>query len=163
MTIDPNSLPYRPCVGVVLINAEGKIWTGQRIDAPAGTAAWQMPQGGIDEGEKPREAAYRELWEETGVTRDLVEFIGKTHGWVTYDLPSELLGKVWKGKYRGQKQKWFLFRYLGRDDQIIIDREHPEFSEWKWIGAEEMIASIVPFKRAVYEEVVKAFRAHLAD
>lgn len=158
-TVDPETLPYRPCVGVVVINAEGKIWTGQRIDSPS--PAWQMPQGGIDEDEKPREAAYRELWEETGITRDLVEFIGKTHGWVTYDLPPELLGKVWKGKFRGQKQKWFLFRFLGSDDQISIDREHPEFSAWKWIGSDEMIASIVPFKRAVYEEVVTAFRAHL--
>lgn len=161
MTPDADSLPYRPCVGVVLINAAGRIWAGQRIDSTS--PAWQMPQGGIDEGEKPREAAYRELWEETGVTRDLVEFIGKTHGWVTYDLPPDLLGKVWKGKYRGQKQKWFLFRYLGTDEQISIDREHPEFSAWKWIGAAEMVDSIVPFKRAVYEEVVRSFRAHLAD
>lgn len=161
MTPDAESLPYRPCVGVVLINAAGQIWAGQRIDSPS--PAWQMPQGGIDEDEKPREAAYRELWEETGVTRDLVEFIGKTHGWVTYDLPPDLLGKVWKGKYRGQKQKWFLFRYLGKDEQISIDREHPEFSAWKWIGAAEMVDSIVPFKKAVYEEVVRSFRAHLAD
>jgi putative (di)nucleoside polyphosphate hydrolase len=157
----PSTLPYRPCVGVVLINPQGLIWAGQRIDSPS--PAWQMPQGGIDGDEKPREAAYRELWEETGVTRDLVEFVGKTHGWVTYDLPPDLLGKVWKGKYRGQRQKWFLFRYLGRDDQISIAREHPEFSAWKWIGAAEMMAAIVPFKRQVYEEVVAAFRAHLAD
>lgn len=161
MTIDPETLPYRPCVGVMLINDTGHIWSGQRIDSPS--PAWQMPQGGIDDGEKPREAAYRELWEETGVTRDLVEFLGKTHGWVTYDLPTELLGKVWKGKYRGQKQKWFLFRYLGTDDQIIIDRDHPEFAAWKWIGSAEMVASIVPFKRAVYEEVVRAFQAHITE
>ena len=160
MTIDPNTLPYRPCVGVMLISATGQIWAGQRIDSPS--PAWQMTQGGIDDGGKPRPAGYRRLWGATGVTRDLVEFIGKTHGWVTYDLPPDLLGKVWKGKYRGQRQKWFLFRYLGRDDQIIIDREHPEFSAWKWIGSDEMIASIVPFKRTVYEEVVTAFRAHLA-
>jgi putative (di)nucleoside polyphosphate hydrolase len=160
-SLDPASLPYRPCVGVVLINTAGQIWAGQRIDSPA--PAWQMPQGGIDEGEKPPEAAYRELWEETGVTRDLVEFIGKTHGWVTYDLPPDLLGKVWKGKYRGQKQKWFLFRYLGSDEQISIDREHPEFARWKWVGAQEMVEAIVPFKKAVYEEVVRSFRAYLAD
>lgn len=160
-SLDPASLPYRPCVGVVLINTAGQIWAGQRIDSPA--PAWQMPQGGIDEGEKPREAAYRELWEETGVTRDLVEFIGKTHGWITYDLPPDLLGKVWKGKYRGQKQKWFLFRYLGSDEQISIDREHPEFARWKWVGAQEMVEAIVPFKKAVYEEVVRSFRAYLAD
>ncbi len=158
--IDPDSLPYRPCVGVVLINAQGEIFAGQRIDSPV--AAWQMPQGGIDDGEKPRAAALRELWEETGVTADLVEFVAKTDDWVTYDLPPELLGKVWGGKYRGQRQKWFLFRFLGTDDQVRIDSEHPEFSTWRWIGAAEMVASIVPFKRQVYETVVEAFRSHLA-
>jgi putative (di)nucleoside polyphosphate hydrolase len=158
---DPQTLPYRPCVGVTLINAAGLIWTGQRIDNRS--AAWQMPQGGIDDEEKPRDAAIRELWEETGVTPDLVDFIAKTPDWVTYDLPPELLGKVWGGKYRGQRQKWFLFRYLGRDDQISIDRDHPEFSAWKWIGATEMLESIVPFKRAVYDQVVTSFRPHLAD
>ncbi len=111
----PEPLLYRPCVGVMLINADGLIFAGQRRDSDS--PAWQMPQGGIDEGEKPRQAALRELWEETGVTADLVDFIGKTHHWVTYDLPPELLGKVWGGKYRGQRQKWFLYRYLGRDDQ----------------------------------------------
>ena len=116
--IDPNSLPYRPCVGVMLINAEGQIFAGLRKDSTA--TAWQMPQGGIDDGEKPRKAALRELWEETGITDDLVEFIGKTHDWVTYDLPPDLLGRVWGGKYRGQRQKWFLYRYLGRDDQVNI-------------------------------------------
>lgn len=160
MSFDPETLPYRPCVGVVLINDQGLIFAGQRVDNP--TPAWQMPQGGIDEGEKPRAAALRELWEETGVTADLVEFVAKTHGWVTYDLPSELLGKVWGGKYRGQRQKWFLFRFKGRDDQVQIATEHPEFDKWRWIGADEMVASIVPFKRAVYEEVVRHFRAYLA-
>ena len=153
-------LPYRPCVGVMMVNREGLVFAGQRIDSP--TPAWQMPQGGIDDGEKPKEAAYRELWEETGVTRDLVKQVAKTHGWVTYDLPPDLLGKVWGGKYRGQRQKWFLFRFLGSDDQIRIDTDHPEFSRWAWVDVDEMIAGIVPFKRAVYEEVVRSFRAYLA-
>jgi putative (di)nucleoside polyphosphate hydrolase len=157
---DPESLPYRPCVGVMLIDARGLIFAGQRIDSAA--PAWQMPQGGIDDDEKPKAAAFRELWEETGVTRDLVEPIAKTHGWVTYDLPPELLGKVWGGKYRGQKQKWFLFRFKGQDSDIRIATEHPEFSTWRWILADEMIDSIVPFKRAVYDEVVRSFRAYLA-
>ncbi|HLQ19910.1 MAG TPA: RNA pyrophosphohydrolase [Tabrizicola sp.] len=158
--VEAESLPYRPCVGVVLIDARGMVFAGQRIDSPS--PAWQMPQGGIDEGEKPREAAYRELWEETGVTRDKVEFVGKTHGWVTYDLPPELLGKVWGGKFRGQKQKWFLFRFKGQDSDVKIASEHPEFSTWRWILADEMVESIVPFKRAVYEEVIRSFRAYLA-
>lgn len=160
--IDPATLPYRPCVGVMLINSDGLIFAAQRLDAPAGVAAWQMPQGGIDDGEKPGVAALRELWEETGVTADMVERLDKTKDWVTYDLPPDLLGKVWGGKYRGQRQKWFLYRYLGTDAQINIATDHPEFSAWRWIGADEMIASIVPFKRGVYEEVVGAFRGWLA-
>ena len=156
----PSDLPYRPCVGVMLINDQGLIFAGQRIDSAS--PAWQMPQGGIDAGEAPKEAAYRELMEETGVTRDLVKPMAKTHRWVTYDLPPDLLGRVWGGKFRGQRQKWFLFHFLGTDADIRIATDHPEFSSWRWIEADQMIAEIVPFKRAVYEEVVRSFRAYLA-
>ena len=157
---EADRLPYRRCAGVVLVNDAGLIFAGQRKDNPV--AAWQMPQGGIDGDEKPKQAALRELWEETGVSEDLVEFIAKAPDWVTYDLPPELLGKVWGGKYRGQRQKWFLFRFRGTDEQIDIATEHPEFSEWKWVTVDEMIAAIVPFKRAVYEKIVAMFRDHLA-
>ena len=160
MAAERETLPYRRCAGVVLVNGDGLIFAGQRKESPS--AAWQMPQGGIDEGEKPKKAALRELWEETGVTADLVDFVAKAPRWVTYDLPPELLGKVWGGKYRGQEQKWFLFRFTGRDDQIDIATVHPEFSAWKWVTADEMIAAIVPFKRAVYQQVVDMFRDHLA-
>ena len=157
---DAETLPYRPCVGIVLIDARGMVFAGQRLDNPF--PAWQMPQGGIDDGETPKTAAFRELWEETGVTRDMVQPLAKTHGWVTYDLPPDLLGKVWGGKYRGQRQKWFLFRFTGRDSDIRINSEHPEFSTWRWILADEMVDSIVPFKRAVYDQVIASFRAYLA-
>ena len=143
----------------MLFDPAARVFVGRRNDAPD---AWQMPQGGIDDGEKPRAAALRELWEETGITADLVAIVEKTKGWVTYDLPPDLLGKVWGGRYRGQRQKWFLFRYLGRDDQVNIATPHPEFSEWRWISADDMLAAIVPFKRAVYAQVIAAFRPHLA-
>ncbi len=153
-------LPYRPCVGICLINAAGMIFAGQRKDSPS--VAWQMPQGGIDRGEKPRAAALRELREETGIAADLVQVLGKTDGWLHYDLPPDLLGRVWGGKYRGQRQKWLLMRYLGSDAQVNIATEHPEFGAWKWIGADEMLSSIVPFKRDVYARVIDAFAGHLA-
>lgn len=157
---DASELPYRPCVGVMLINADRMIFAGQRLDNPV--PAWQMPQGGIDEGEKPRAAALRELWEETGVTADHVTLIAKSASWVTYDLPPELLGKAWGGAYRGQRQRWFLYRFTGSDSDINIATAHPEFAKWRWIGADEMLESIVPFKRAVYAAVISEFRAHLA-
>lgn len=155
-----DALPYRPNVGVMMINAEGLIFAAQRLDSEL--PAWQMPQGGIDEDEDPRRAALRELEEEIGVPPALVQVMAQTDDWLTYDLPEHLLGNLWKGRYRGQKQKWFLLRYLGRDDQIDLAQEHPEFSEWRWIQADDMIEAIVPFKREIYRSVVAAFRAHLA-
>lgn len=153
------ALPYRPCVGVVLMNGDGFVFVGQRMDQ--NTDAWQMPQGGVDEDEDPFEAALRELWEETGVTADLVERVAETEGWLPYDLPHDLVPRIWKGRYRGQEQKWYLFRFLGRDDQIDIETNHPEFSRWKWQDPDRLVAEIVPFKRDVYERVVAAFAPHL--
>ena len=154
----PGGLPYRPCAGVVLMNAEGLVFAGQRIDMPG---AWQMPQGGIDGDETPRDAALRELTEETGVSPDKVEVLAETPGWVYYDLPPELLGKVWKGRYGGQRQKWVLMRFLGNDADIRIDTDHPEFQEWRWMPAAALLENIVPFKRGVYEEVLAAFQGWL--
>ena len=152
-------LPYRPCVGLMLMNAEGRVFVGMRNDGPQD--AWQMPQGGVDKGEDPRDAALRELWEETGVTADLVEIIAETEGWLPYDLPYDIVPHIWKGRYRGQEQKWFLLRFTGADDQINIETDHPEFTRWKWQEPDRLIAEIVPFKRDVYERVVEAFMAHL--
>lgn len=160
MTVEngPGGLPYRPCAGVVLVNRDGLIFAGERIDTPG---AWQMPQGGIDRGETSRAAGLRELVEETGVSADRVEVIGETPDWITYDLPPELLGKVWKGKYGGQKQKWLLLRFLGNDSEINIATVHPEFDRWQWMTPEALIDAIVPFKRDVYRQVFAAFAEDL--
>jgi putative (di)nucleoside polyphosphate hydrolase len=152
-------LPYRPCVGVMLINAKGLIFAAQRIDSEV--PAWQMPQGGIEKGEDPATAALRELGEEIGVSPQAVEHLAEAGDWLTYDLPHHIVPHIWKGRYRGQKQRWFLLRYLGEDADINIATEHPEFSEWRWIAPDEMIAAIVPFKRDIYEQVVATFRSHL--
>lgn len=150
-------LPYRPCAGIMLANTEGKVFVGQRIDkAPEGDA-WQMPQGGIDEGEDAEKAALRELVEETGITPELVDVIARSRNEHFYDLPDELLGKIWKGKYRGQRQWWFLMRFKGKDSDINIETDHPEFSRWQWVSPERLPQLIVPFKKRLYESLVTEF------
>ena len=149
------SLPYRPCVGVMLANDRGQVFVGQRLDND--TPAWQMPQGGIDQGEEPSEAALRELWEETGVTPDLVEILAESADWIPYDLPHEIVPRIWQGQFRGQRQKWFLMRFNGSDDQVDILTSHPEFSEWRWLDPSDLVDHIVPFKREVYARVLAEF------
>lgn len=156
---DIAKLPYRPCVGVMLVNALGEAFVGQRSDRDQN--AWQMPQGGVEKGEAPDEAALRELEEETGVSRDLVTIVAETRGWVPYDLPYDLVPHIWNGRFRGQEQKWFLMRFEGRDDQVKIETKHQEFSQWRWLPVAELVPNIVPFKRAVYEAVVAEFKEYL--
>jgi putative (di)nucleoside polyphosphate hydrolase len=156
MALPVDSRPYRRGVGIALINSAGKVFVGQRLDS--GEPAWQMPQGGIDKGEDPRTAALRELGEEIGVATSEVEIIAETPEWVRYDLPPELSAKMWKGKYRGQEQKWFLMRFTGRDADINIATAHPEFSAWKWLAFDELPNVIVGFKRPIYVQVVAAFQ-----
>ena len=154
------SLPYRPAAAVMLLNAENKVFVAQRIDNAAD--AWQMPQGGLDPGEEPLAGALRELEEETGIPPRLVEILGRAPEELLYDLPPELVGKLWRGKYRGQSQHWFVARFLGRDEDINLDTPHPEFRAWKWVDAGELVDMIVPFKRKLYGEVVEAFKEFLA-
>ena len=152
-------LPYRPGVGVMLINEEGKVFVGQRLDSTL--EAWQMPQGGVDDGEDVLEAAYRELEEETGIRRDLVEIVACAEEELTYDLPDDLVGKIWKGRYRGQRQTWYLARFIGEEKDINLDTAEPEFRAWKWAEPEELPAMIVPFKIRLYNDVLDAFREWL--
>lgn len=152
---DIAKLPYRPCVGLMVVNRDGNVFVGQRIDRDQD--AWQMPQGGIDKGETVIEAALRELGEETGITPNLVTVEDVTVDWLPYDLPHHIVPKIWKGRYRGQEQKWVLMRFSGTDDQINIVQPHQEFSEWMWISPKELLANIVPFKRDVYAAVLGAF------
>lgn len=168
MPVDPETLPYRPCVGVMVLNREGLVWAGRRIALPdsemSGTdKLWQMPQGGIDAGEEPLPAAVRELYEETGMKT--VSLLAEAPAWINYDLPRDLLGIALKGKYRGQTQKWFAFRFDGAESEIAINPppggHEAEFDAWSWKPMAELPELIVPFKRRLYEDVVAVFR-HLA-
>jgi putative (di)nucleoside polyphosphate hydrolase len=161
-------LPYRPCVGIMVLNREGLVWAGRRIaegnsEYDGSPQLWQMPQGGIDKGEDPLPAAYRELYEETGMRS--VTLLAESGGWINYDLPAHLIGIGLKGKYRGQTQRWFAFRFEGDESEIAINPppggHHAEFDSWEWKPMRELPKLIVPFKRAVYDQVVAEF-AHLA-
>lgn len=146
-------LPYRPCAGIMLLNNQNQVFVAKRIDTAV--EAWQMPQGGIDQGEGPKEAAIRELEEETGI-RD-TQVIAEYEGWLTYDLPDELYGKVWKGKFGGQTMKWYVMRFNGNENDINIETAHPEFSEWKWTEISNLPDMIVPFKKDIYQKLADKF------
>lgn len=164
MAKDKTATEYRPCVGVMLLNKAGHVWIGRRFDKKNDEGVghwWQMPQGGIDKGENPREAVLRELAEETAVTS--AEIIAESAHWYNYDLPEHLIGKSWNGKYRGQTQKWFALRFTGDDSEINLapPGHKQEFDAWRWAPMGEVLDVIVPFKRGVYEQVIAEFR-HLA-
>jgi putative (di)nucleoside polyphosphate hydrolase len=150
-----DSLPYRPAAGVMLLNAEGKVFVAQRLDSTL--EAWQMPQGGLDEGEDAEAGALRELEEETGIAPHHVEIVARSPAELYYDLPDDLVGKMWKGRWRGQRQTWFLCRFTGTDADVNIQTAHPEFRAWKWAEPAELPAMIVPFKKKLYEDVLDAF------
>jgi len=149
---------YRPCVGVMLLSARREVLVAKRIDMPS--EAWQMPQGGIDMGETPTEAAKRELLEEIGT--DKLALLGEVPGWLSYDLPPELAGMIWGGKFKGQTQKWFAAAFLGQDEDINLETETPEFSAWQWVAPERTVDLIVPFKRDLYGEVLRLLRPYWA-
>jgi putative (di)nucleoside polyphosphate hydrolase len=153
---DPKNLPYRPCVGIMLVNRDGLVFVGQRIDSKEGDA-WQMPQGGVDPGEDVEVAALRELCEETGVAANHVRILARTQQELLYDLPDELVGRMWGGKYKGQRQIWFLLRFLGQDTDINIATHEPEFNSWRWTAPDTLVDLIVPFKKKLYRDVVTEF------
>ncbi len=157
--MDKTALPYRPCAGVMLLNRDGRVFVGQRLDSTL--EAWQMPQGGIDDGEAPLDAAIRELREETGVQADRVRLIAESPDELFYDLPDDMIGRIWKGKWRGQRQRWFLFAFDGTDADIDIRTPEPEFRAWRWAEPADLPSMIVPFKKALYEQVLAGFADHL--
>lgn len=157
-TVDLGRLPYRRGVGIMLLNALGDVFVAQRLDMPSD--AWQMPQGGIDAGETPESAAWREMEEETGTRA--ATMLAESRNWYRYDLPAELVPRLWGGGYRGQEQKWFAFRFTGTDSDIAIDNEHAEFSAWRWAPMATLPELIVPFKRELYAALVAEF-GHLAE
>jgi len=150
---------YRPCVGIFLLDPAKRVLVGQRVDPPS--EAWQMPQGGIDKGEKPWATALRELEEETGIPPRLVERIADCPERLKYDLPEELRGKLWGGKWKGQMQDWYLARFKGDDSDVDIAGKHPEFNDWKWVDAQQLPDLIVPFKRDLYRRLLKEFAEYL--
>jgi putative (di)nucleoside polyphosphate hydrolase len=152
--LNVSDLPYRPCVGIMLFNPDGKVFVGKRIDQTV--ESWQMPQGGIDKGETPKEAALRELQEEVGTAK--AKIMAEMDGWVTYDLPEHLIGVALHGKYKGQRQKWFALRFTGQEADIDLTAHDPEFSAYRWVSLEELPDLIVPFKREIYKQVIAAFR-----
>jgi putative (di)nucleoside polyphosphate hydrolase len=156
---DKAALPYRPAVGVMLLNRDGKALVGQRLDSTL--EAWQLPQGGLDEGETPEAGAYRELEEETGIPARLVEIVARCPTELYYDLPDDLVGKMWHGRWRGQRQTWFLARFLGQDEDVDIATAEPEFRAWKWAEPTELPAMIVPFKKELYGQLLAALAAWL--
>ena len=153
------TLPYRPAAAVMLLNAEDKVFVAQRIDSSLD--AWQMPQGGLDPGEDALIGALRELEEETGIGAHLVDVIARASRDLLYDLPPELAGRIWGGRYQGQSQAWFLARFLGTDDDVNLATEHPEFNTFRWVDPWTLPDLIVPFKKRLYEDVLAEFAAHL--
>jgi len=156
---DAADLPYRPSAGILILNRAGQVFVGQRIDTAV--EAWQPPQGGIDDGEDGLTAALREMREETGIAPDKVALIAEAPGEFCYDLPDELIGRIWKGKWRGQRQRWYLFRFHGEDNDVDIATEHQEFRAWRWVEPKQVVELAVDFKQQLYRDVMAAFADHL--